>query len=236
MNFSFDKNKIAIIPARGGSKRLPRKNIISINGKPAIYYTISAAISSKMFDRIIVSTEDEEISRISKNFGAEVWKRDKKLSTDNSTMDEVMLDVLENYKLKFNCLPNYFCCLLATSILRKVDDIRNTYLLLKKNECDFAITYKEYESSPHEALEIKEEFLKPKWPDIMFAKRWKRPKLVKDAGSVYWLNTKSFIEQKTFFGENLKGYLIPRNRAVDIDDQFDLELIEYYLKQLNENE
>lgn len=226
---------IAIIPARGGSKRLPRKNIIHVAGRPVLEYTIEAAIQTNLFDEIIVSTEDSEIARIAESSGAKAWQRSShELASDNATMDDVVKDVLESYKKYNGGYPRTFCCLLATSALRLPEDIVNSYSLLEADICDFVMTYKEYESSPHEALEIdSNNKLTPMWPEIMFKKRWERPHLVKDAGSTYWLDTKSFLEQNTFFGNNLKGYLIPPERAVDLDVPSDLELMEYYMTKLN---
>jgi pseudaminic acid cytidylyltransferase len=232
---TIDKT-IAIIPARGGSKRLPRKNIVKILGKPVLSYTIESADKTGLFDQIIVSTEDKEIAEVAQASGADVFKRSSGLSSDTATMNDVMKDVLEQFKSQFDAYPRYFCCLLATSILRFPEDISSSYALLEPDICDFVLTYKEYESSPHEALKVDEQGkLSPMWPDIMFQTRWERPKLVKDAGSVYWLNTLSFLEQDTFFGDNLRGYLLPHERAIDLDVQADLDLMEYYMnKKINE--
>lgn len=230
----FLNKKIAIIPARGGSKRLPGKNVIRVAGRPVIDYTVQAAIKSDLFDHIIVSTEDSDIAECARVCGAEVWERSRELASDSSTMDDVMKDVLERFKNKYDAYPKTFCCLLATSALRSFEDIRDSFLMLKSGDCDFVMTYKEYESSPHEALKIGENAeLTPMWPNIMFQKRWERPHLVKDAGSVYWLDTKSFLEQETFYGNNLKGYLIPAERAIDLDVPHDLELMEYFMNKYN---
>jgi pseudaminic acid cytidylyltransferase len=231
---NFLKKNVAIIPARGGSKRLPRKNIIRVAGTPVLEYTVRAAILSELFDHIIVSTEDSEISEVAMASGAEVWGRSDELAADQASMDDVMKDVLRQFNEKFGAYPTEFCCLLATSALRSPEDIVNTHLLLKSGECDFVMTYKEYESSPHEALKLNEdERLSPMWPDTMFRKRWDRPNLVKDAGSVYWLDTKAFLEEDTFFGSNLRGYLIPPERAVDLDVPSDVALMEYYMARRN---
>jgi N-acylneuraminate cytidylyltransferase len=223
---------IAIIPARGGSKRLPRKNIVRVSGRPVLDYTIKAAKNARLFDHIIVSTEDNEIAEVARISGAEVWRRGNDLASDTATMDDVVKDVLEQFKLKYGAYPKYFSCLLATSALRTSEDIISAYSLLEPGVCDFVMTYKEYESSPHEALRLDADGgLAPMWPDIMFQKRWDRPKLVRDAGSVYWLNTTSFLEQDTFFGDNLKGHLLPPERAVDLDVPADLEIMEYYMQK-----
>lgn len=231
---NFLQKRIAIIPARGGSKRLHRKNIIRIAGIPVLEYTVRAAILSGLLDHIIVSTEDSEISDVAMASGAEVFGRSDELAADQASMDDVMRDVLRQFNEKFGAYPVEFCCLLATSALRSSEDIVNTHSLLKSGECDFAMTYKEYESSPHEALKISEgEHLSPMWPEIMFQKPWDRIKLVKDAGSVYWFDSKSFFRENTFFGSNLRGYLIPPERAVDLDVPSDLALMEYYMTKFN---
>ncbi len=227
-----DFRRIAIIPARGGSKRLPRKNIARVCGRSVLDYTVEAAFKSGLFDRVIVSTEDDEIAQVAEEAGAESWERAANLSSDTTTMDEVVIDVLNVFHDRYGEYPTSFCCLLATAALRLPSDIINAFMLLKPGECDFVLAYKEYESSPHEALLLDESNgLSPMWPDLMRRTRWDRPRLVKDAGSIYWFNTKAFLKEGTFFGANLRGYLLPNDRAVDLDEPADLELMEYYMRR-----
>ncbi len=228
--------RIAIIPARGGSKRLPRKNIVPVCGRPVLEYTVEAAFRCELFDHIIVSTEDEEIARVAEGAGAEVWARSEGLASDTTVMDKVIEDVLAGFHDRCGEYPVSFCCLLATAALRLPSDIANAFQLLQPGDCDFVLTYKEYESSPHEALILdKGGDLHPMWPDLMFRQRGDRPRLVKDAGSIYWLYTEAFLREKTFFGANLRGHLLPSERAVDIDEPSDLELMEYFMEKRSQS-
>ena len=222
--------RLAIIPARGGSKRLPRKNIALVCGRPVLAYTIYAARACSLFDQIVVSTEDPEISDVAKAAGATVWPRSPALATDTATVDEVCIDVLHTYRRIFTAYPEYFCCLYATGALRQPNDIAEVYALLEPGACDFAISYRHYESNPLQALRLAPDGrLTPMWPDLVALPRQKRPPLVVDAGSIYWASTEAFLREETFYGSNLRGYPLPPERAVDIDCAQDLELMEIFM-------
>ena len=126
---------IAVIPARGGSKRLPRKNILDFCGQPLIAYSIKAALASKLFQRVVVSTEDDEISAVAKSFGAEVAKRPHGLAMDTSSVLDVCLDLLDR-ESKQGRKYSVLCCLYATSPLRTVNDICETVNLVASGECE----------------------------------------------------------------------------------------------------
>ena len=134
--------KIAIITARSGSKRIPKKNIKFFLGKPIIAYSIEKAINSRLFDKVMVSTDDKEIATISKNYGAEVpFFRSKKNSDDFSTTPDVLIEVLENYK-KQNEEFQYGCCIYPTAPLISVMELKESFnLLISKNyDCVFPIS------------------------------------------------------------------------------------------------
>lgn len=221
---------ICIIPARGGSKRLPRKNIIKVAGKPVIGWTIEQAAESGLFGRIIVSTEDQEISNIASDFPmAEVWNRSGELASDMATVDQVCLDVLARLKRETDNLPQEFCCLYATAILRTVEDIIKCHGVLTESGCGAAMTVTNYEQYPHQAMRMSEEGkLTVQWPDLLNTPRQKLPHFVVDAGSIYWLNTQVFLRKKNFYGGSLRGYVVPRARAIDIDTPEDFEMLLYY--------
>jgi len=222
--------RLAIIPARGGSKRLPRKNIALVCGKPVLAYTIDAARDCGLFDHIVVSTEDPEIADVANAAGATVWPRSPALATDTATVDEVCVDALNTYKRTFTVYPQYFCCLYATGALRQPDDITAVFALLEPGTCDFAISYRQYESNPLQALRLAPDGrLTPMWPDFVSLPRQKRPSLVVDAGSIYWASTEVFLRENTFYGSNLRGYPLPPERAVDVDEAQDLELMEIFM-------
>lgn len=228
----MDKKIICVIPARGGSKRLPRKNIIDFLGAPIISYTIRSAIKSSVFDRIVVSTEDEEIAEIALHFGAEVSKRPVSLATDASTVVEVCSRLLENEEKKGK---NYdiLCCLYATAPLRNAEDITATLKLIEPGMCNFAMAVTEYSHYAHQALRITESgFLKAMWPEYINLRSEKIGQLLVGNGSTYAVTTEAFKFHKSFYGPDMRGHIMPIKRSVDIDDREDLELALYYAQSL----
>lgn len=148
------KNKkiLAIIPARGGSKRIPRKNLRNLLGKPLIAYTIEAAQKSKYINRVVVSTEDKEIVSVSEKFGAEVINRPKELSEDESQTIDAVLHALDFLKKK-NYQPNICILLQPTSPLREPSDIDNAMNIFLENKCDLVVSFRK-DKSPNGAIYI----------------------------------------------------------------------------------
>ena len=154
------KKILVIIPARGGSKRIPKKNIRLLAGEPLIAYTIETALKSRYLNRIVVSTEDEEIARISKKYGAEVIKRPKILAADKAkTVDAIshVLKILERKKY----IPDLIILLQPTSPLRTADDIDKAIDIFLQNKCESVVSVCEMEPSPYWFFGIKEKYLKP---------------------------------------------------------------------------
>lgn len=224
---------IAVIPARAGSKRLPRKNVIDFFGKPIITYTIEAALATGLFERVVVSTEDEEIAKVSETFGAEVSVRPPELTTDTARVLDVCLHVLDVEKSRGR---NYdiLCCLYATAPLRTAEDIKRTVELVRSGQCDFAVAVSEFHFPPHQALIINEfGNLVPMWPDLANKQSQDMPTMVSDNGSTYAVSVPALRREKTFFGRRLKGYVMPRARSVDVDLVEDLEIARLYAKGLS---
>lgn len=216
---------VAIIPARGGSRRLPRKNVALLAGRPLIAYTIDSARETGLFARVIVSTEDAEIAATAAASGAEVMARDAVLASDTAGVVEVCRDVLGRLAVP----PQAFCCLYATAALRRAEDIRAARRLLEPGVCDFVMAVTEYPKSPLQALvETDDGHLRLMWPDLIDLPRDRRPRLWVDNGSTYWCTTAAFLDARTFYGRNLRGYRMPRDRSVDVDAPDDLELLEFY--------
>jgi len=220
--------RVALIPARGRSKRLPRKNILDFLGKPIIAYTIEAAIQSKLFERVVVSTEDNEIADISKKYGAEISIRPEKLANDVSRVLDVCIHFL-NEEAKACRKYDILCCLYATAPLRTAEDISNTLALVDSGEADFAFAISEYHFPPHQALKINEKsFLEPVWPEWVEKKSQEVPGMLIDNGSTYVANIERFLQEQSFHGERLKGYLMPKTRSFDIDTIDDFYLAEKF--------
>lgn len=215
---------IAIIPARGGSKRLPRKNIAPFLGRPIIAHTIEAALGSQCFERVVVSTEDEEIAVMAEQAGAFVAWRPNKLATDEATVVEVCIDLLDS-EASAGRQWDVMGCLYATSPLRNADDIRATMNLLERGACAFSMAVTSYDLQPHLALKYAADgALAPMWPDLLEFRASDLPRMRVGNGSTYGAFVDEFRRALTFYGPGLRGYDMPRERSVDIDTQADLDL------------
>ena len=216
-------HSVAIIPARGGSKRLPRKNIVDFHGRPIIGYTIDAALASGCFERVVVSTEDAEIAGVAIRCGAEVEMRDEALATDAATVDAVCLAFLAR-EIAAGRGWTHMACLYATAPLRTADDIKGVMALLQPGVCDFAMGVSPYETQPHIALKfMPDHSLVPMWPDLIEYRLNDFPPLRTANGTVYAVACDAFRKQETFYGSGLRGYDMPRDRAIDIDTAEDLD-------------
>jgi pseudaminic acid cytidylyltransferase len=225
--------RLAIIPARGGSKRLPRKNILPFLGRPIISHTVDAAKASRCFSRILVSTEDAEIADVGRAAGAEVHQRNPALATDAATLTEVCLDILASEDREGRSYAT-FACLYATAPLRIADDIAAVIALAEQPETDFAIAVTSYTLPPHQALRIAPDgALQPMWPDLVNLRADAVGRLVVDNGSTCAAKTAAFRKHRTFYGPSLAGHVMPRERSVDIDEQADYDLALWYSERLH---
>jgi len=216
--------RIAIIPARGGSKRLPKKNVIDFYGKPIIAYSILAALKTNLFEQVVVSTEDKTIAKISRNYGAHVAIRPDNLATDSAKVVDVCLHFLEE-EAKHGRNYDILCCLYATAPLRNEKDIRSTVALVENSDADFAMAVTEYHFPPHQALKTNHAgFLEPMWPTWNSKKSQEVPPLLVDNGSTYVVSVPEFCRTRSFYGSSLRGYVMPRTRSVDIDTKEDLQI------------
>ncbi len=228
--------RIAIIPARGGSKRLPRKNIADFYGKPIIAHTIEAALESKLFESVIVSTEDDEIATISHTYGAEVHRRDASLASDSAKVVDVCLALLAE-KEKRSDKYDVMCCLLATSPLRNASHIKEAYQLFEAHGRRFVMAVTQFSKSPWQALRINENgSLSPMWSEWVNIRSQDRPQLLVDNGSTYIVDVDAFRVQKSFYGEGLRGYVMAPEYSVDIDEPADLGLAKYYAARVMNEE
>jgi len=214
---------IALIPARGGSKRLPRKNIMDFRGRPMIAYTIAAARESGCFDRVVVSTEDAEIADTARGYGAEIDRRAAELATDQARVTDICLDLLAR-EAGAGRSWSVLACLYATAPMRTAADIRATVGLLAPGRCDFAMAVTAYAMAPHQALRLEADAaLAPMWPELIERRSSELPPLVVDNGSTYAVDAAAFRTHKTFYGPTLRGHRMPRERSVDIDTRDDYD-------------
>lgn len=218
------RRHLALIPARGGSKRLPRKNIIDFGGRPIIAATIEAAREAGVFDKVIVSTEDDEIAEVAARYGAEIDKRPSTLASDAATIAEVAVDLLGRF-------PGYdaLSVLYATAPLRNAADIRATLALLEPGACDFAMAVSAFEQPFHQGLRPGEAgALAPVFPDLVTRRADSVGAFVAGNGSTYCVSVPAFLRERSFYGAPLRGHIMPRERAIDIDTADDLKLAKFY--------
>lgn len=222
-------NKIAIIPARSGSKGLKDKNIIDLCGKPLIAYSIEAALKSGCFDRVIVSTDSKLYGEISKKYGAEVIYRNEELSNDNATTYMVLEDLLNRIEQNID----YFVLLQPTSPLRNENHIIKAIEKFENNydEFDFLVSVKEAE---HGSILVKriDEDESLKYFDTDFATyRRQNYKEYSPNGAIFIGKPKAYVLQKHFFGKKSIAYIMNKFDSVDIDDVIDYEFASLCMKK-----
>jgi len=226
------KNKIiAIIPARGGSKRIPRKNIKLLCGKPLIYYTIREALKSKRISKTIVSTENEEVAKTSNEYGAEVIKRPIQLAKDETPTIDVIFHVLQVVKAE-NFEPGLVVLLQPTSPLRNAQDIDNAIELFLKNDCESVVSVCEAEHSPYWSFEIENRYLKPIFGGkYLNMRRQDLPKVYTPNGAIYVSTPEILRKYKSFYCSKTISYIMPPERSVDIDNEIDFMLAELLMRK-----
>ncbi|ACA55836.1 MULTISPECIES: acylneuraminate cytidylyltransferase family protein [Clostridium] len=224
---------LAIIPARGGSKGVSKKNIKEINGNPLISYTIKEATKSKLISRVIVSTEDKEIAEISRKFGAEVpFKRPIELAQDDTSGIEPIIHcihwMMENEKYK----PDYICLLQCTSPLRTYKNIDECIEILLSNDADTIVSVCESEVSPYWMKRVENGILKDFLDDEPFyARRQDLPKVYRLNGAIYIAKTEVLLKNKSWYTNKTLPYVMDKISSVDIDDILDFKFAEFIMKE-----
>ena len=222
------KTRLCVIPARGGSKRLPRKNILRFHGQPMLAYALDAARNSGCFGRILVSSEDEETLELARSLGALVSRRDAALAGDEATVVAVLLDILEREACEGRRYET-ICCLYPAAPLRRAGDVAAVVALIEPGRCDFAMAVTEYGLPPHQALKLDEEdMLAPLFPELVTLRDDQLGRVVVDNGSTYAAAVEAFRRQRNFYGPGLKGHLMPRSRSIDINTAEDLALADFF--------
>lgn len=213
------KSFLAIVPARGGSKRLPNKNIIDLCGKPLIAWTIEAGLKSKYIDTLIVSSDSDEILSIAKSFGSEIIKRPDELATDTASSFDAVRHVIENTKKH-----DYIVLLQPTSPLREACHIDESIEMLLAKNADAVVSLCEMEHSPLWSNTINSDmslknFIKD---DIKNKRSQDLPTYYRINGAIYICSTAELLKQQTFMLEdNIFGYIMDKGASVDIDENLD---------------
>ena len=222
---------LAIIPARGGSKGLPRKNIRLLNGKPLIAYTIEEAKKSKYISRVIVSTEDDEIAKVSNKYGAEIIKRPLELAKDDTPTVDVVLHVLDVLKVQ-SVKPDIVVLLQPTSPLRTSQDIDNAIKLFIENNCESVVSACEIEHSPYWSFKIEDGYLKPVFGESYLKKRRQElPKVYMPNGAIYITTPDILRKYRSFYCKKTLPYIMPPEKSIDIDNELDFLLAELLVQK-----
>lgn len=225
------KDCIAIITARGGSKRIPRKNIKLFLGVPLIKYCISAALDSDIFNEVMVSTDDIEIAEIARGFGAEVpFLRSKMTSHDHATTYSVIEEVIRSYgekKMRFR----YGCCLYPSPFINRSKLIRG-YNMLLNSTAEAVIPVVRFNYPVLRSFKIENNLLKMNWPEHISRRSQDLPTFYHDCGQFYFFNTQSLLKQKKMFLNSTIPYEIPESESHDIDVEEDWKIAELKYKLL----
>jgi len=219
--------KVAIIPARGGSKRIPKKNIKIFAGQPIIAYSINAAKETNLFDRIILSTDSEEIAEIGKSYGAEVpFIRPPELSDDFTGTTEVLIHAL-NWLKGHDKFYDYFCCIYATAPFLKNAYLIKGFDILNENNATTTFSVTSFSYPIFRALKIdSNNRVKMFWPEHLHSRSNDLPDAYHDAGQFYWCDTLKFLKEETVFSSDSVPVILPRYLVQDIDTPEDWETAE----------
>tara|TARA_R110002124_G_scaffold17175_3_gene72184 strand:- start:15330 stop:16034 length:705 start_codon:yes stop_codon:yes gene_type:complete len=228
--------KVAIIPARGGSKRIPRKNIKLFHGKPMIAYSIEAALASGCFDKVIVSTDDQEIADVAKQFGAEVpFLRPANIADDHATTMDVMQHAIE-WCARQGWVIEAVCCLYATAPFITSESLIQGYQQLQQVGVEFAFSAATFTFPIQRAIKISEQGNVSMFDASQeLVRSQDLEEAYHDAGQFYWGRKEAFLERKAIFAPHSRVVLLPRIRVQDIDTPEDWDFAEALFNLLKQS-
>jgi len=228
---------ICVIPARGGSKRIPRKNIKEFNGKPIIAYSIEAALKSNCFSQVIVSTDDDEISEVAKKYGALVpFVRPDELSNDYAGTISVIKHAIEWMENNNNYIESV-CCLYATAPFIQSKIISKAYQQLKDSNSDYCFSVTSFSFPIQRAIKIVQgDKVNMFYPEHFNTRSQDLEEAYHDAGQFYWGKAQAFKDESPLFSEVATPYVLPRYLVQDIDTMEDWIRAEAMYKVLQETE
>lgn len=221
---------LCIIPARGGSKRIPRKNVKPFLGKPMLAYSIETAEKTGLFSEIMVSTDDNEIAEVASKYGASVpFMRSAETASDFATTVEVLTEVINKYKEQGKEFDN-FCCFYATAPMVKSQDMIAAFELLKKSDYTCIYPVVQFSYPIWRCLDLAEDgSMTRHWPEYEFSRSQDLPKEYHDSGTFYWYKTLEFVEGNIKLG----GIEVDETTVQDIDTETDWKLAEMKYKLIN---
>ncbi len=225
---------LAIIPARGGSKRIPHKNIKFFLGKPIIAYSIESALGTGLFEEVMVSTDDAEIAEIARREGASVpFLRSSENANDYATLADVLVEVVNAYKERGHEFE-LICCLLPTAPLISSEDVRSAYDRLVMSTFDSICPVVAFSYPILRSLSIDERgHLSMNWPEYRFSRSQDLRPAYHDSGTFYWIKTSSLLSDKKLLSENGTAIVLDEFRVQDIDTETDWALAEMKYKLLH---
>lgn len=217
---------LAIITARGGSKRIPRKNIKDFLGKPIIAYSIETALNSGLFDYVMVSTDDDEIAGVAKDYGAEVpFMRSKQTADDFTGTAEVVIEVLNDLQKTGKQFDNA-CCIYPTAPFISKETLIEAYQLLVHGKFDSVFPVCQFSYPIQRALEINNSKTTMVNPENLNKRSQDLQPRYHDAGQFYWMNFNSFVKEKKLFTNNTGSIILNELQVQDIDNETDWKLAE----------
>ncbi len=226
--------RIAIITARGGSKRIPHKNIRDFCGKPILFYSIEAALKSHCFTTVMVSTDDEIIADLAKKAGAEVpFLRSDKTSGDFATTAEVIEEVLTEYKKQGEEFDTA-CCIYPTAPFITAEKLQEAVRLLEEKDLDSVMPVVEFSFPPLRGMVIEEGKLNYKWEKYSQMRSQDLEKIYHDVGQFYVLNVKHFEESKKLVTQNTGAIMMSELETQDIDNETDWKIAELKYRLIHE--
>jgi len=225
---------LCIITARGGSKRIPQKNIKDFLGLPIIAYSIQTALDSKLFDDVLVSTDCKEIAEVAKKYGASVpFLRSNKNSNDYATTSDALLEVIEKLNNQ-KIFPEIICCLYPTAPLLSVKTLKNSYDQFVVSKAPSLIPVVKFSFPPQRAFLLKDKLLEFAYPENKDTRSQDLEPIYHDAGQFYWMEAKTFIINKMIFSrEGTTFFELNELEVQDIDSITDWRLAELKFKILN---
>ena len=227
-----NSRNIAVIPARGGSRRLPKKNFLDFHGKPLFLYTYEAAKESGLFSDIVISTDSKDILDICREKNIAVpFIRPEPLCSDTASLDDVCLHALDEME-KINGPYNAMCVLWATSPLRDATDLQQSYRMLTDRVDAVVGMVQNAQYYPSQIID-RGGYLQPLVPllGVTNLRAQDVPSVYVDNGSLAWVKTDAFRIEKTWMPKRTKGYLMPTWKSVDVATQQDLELLSFYFEK-----
>lgn len=226
--------KIAIITARGGSKRIPRKNIKEFCGKPILAYSIEAALQSGLFDTVMVSTDDEEIAGIARQCGAEVpFYRSERTANDFATTNDVLLEVLEEYEKRGEHY-DMGCCIYPTAPFVTAEKLQDAMRQMEESKADTLIPVVAFSYPPQRAMIVKEGRLVFEYPQYLDSRSQDLEPHYHDVGQFYLFCTEAFRQNRKLMLGNILPYVVSELEVQDIDNQTDWEIAEIKYRFMKE--